>query len=388
MTMFKNGHQQAIKRAASVCRAVANGDFEQRIIGISDDETTAELENSINLMIDRTDAYLRETQACFDYVSQNKHFRLISEKGMTGSFRNASRSVNSTIHGIKKRHDGFTDLAAQLEAELSDVVSSVSDTISTLRSAADRVDSHSTMANQECLTVASGAEEASTNMQSVATSAEELTSSINEINRQVDTSAELAFGAVDKSQAMNKTISSLSDFSKKIGAVVDLINAIADQTNLLALNATIEAARAGEAGKGFAIVAQEVKSLAGQTAAATESIGSQIHELQNTTQAAVSANEDISAAISQINESCSSISVSVSEQSEATNEIARNVEEAALGTTEVTSGVTHVQSATDQTRDTALEVVQASESLLDQERQLTGLRSNISEFLSDLRRAG
>ena len=386
--MFKNNHQSAIKRAAKVCQAVANGDFEQRIIGISKDRDTADMENAINLMIDRTDAYLRETQACFTYVSQNKHFRLISEKGMKGSFRNASRSVNMTIHGIKIRHEGFTDLASQLEMELSAVVEAVSGTVSSLRAAADRVDANSSMANEECMTVASGAEEASTNMQSVAASAEELTSSINEINRQVDVSAELAAGAVDKSQAMNKTISGLAEFSNKIGAVVDLINAIADQTNLLALNATIEAARAGEAGKGFAIVAQEVKSLAGQTASATESIAAQINELQGTTQAAVEANETISAAIVQINESCTSISASVAEQSEATNEIARNVEEAALGTSEVTSGVTAVQAATDRTRETASEVVQASESLLDQERQLTGLRENISGFLTDLRKTG
>jgi methyl-accepting chemotaxis protein len=383
-----NKDDKAIKRAARICRAVANGDFEQRIIGISDDDDVAEMENAINLLIDRTDAYLRESQACFDYVSRNKHFRLIAEQGMLGSFRNAARSVNTTIGSIQTRHAGFTELASELECELSQVMGNVSNTVTTLRAAAEQVDDHSTNANQQCLSVASGAEETAVNMQTVAASAEELFASVGEINRQVEGSAKLAGDAVGKSQAMNETIEGLAGASAKIGEVIVLINTIANQTNLLALNATIEAARAGEAGRGFAIVAQEVKSLAGQTASATDSIGAQIKALQLSTASAVDANSQINDAISEINVMCNAIASAVTQQHSATSEISRTVEEAALGTQEMTSGISMAQQAADKTRDTAADVLLSTNSLLDQEKNLEALKQNITQFLGDLRKTG
>ncbi len=128
--------------------------------------------------------------------------------------------------------------------------------------------------------VAAASEEASTNVQSVASATEELTSSVNEISRQVQESARMAGDAVDQARKTNDRVSELSKAAARIGDVVELINTIAGQTNLLALNATIEAARAGEAGRGFAVVASEVKALAEQTAKATGEIGQQISGIQ------------------------------------------------------------------------------------------------------------
>ncbi len=380
--------REAIRRAATIVKRVADGDFEQRIIGVSSDPEVAELETSINLLIDRTDAYLRESQTCVEYVKKNKHFRLIPETGMVGSFRNAARAVNTTLFAIKQRHEGFLELGNRLETQLSDVMSKVSDTITALRGNADALDTTSGQTSEQCTTVAAGAEEASANMQSVAASAEELTSSIEEINRQVVQSAGLAAAAVDKSSAMNETITGLNGVTVRIGDIVKLIQGIADQTNLLALNATIEAARAGEAGRGFAIVAQEVKMLAGQTAKATDQIGHQISELQGTMTGAVAANSDISDAIVQINDACNAIATAVTEQSAATSEIARNVTEAALGTEDVSSGIGIVQSATRTTRDMVASVVGSTETLSNQEASLSELRTNIVEFLTDVRRVG
>tara|TARA_R110000868_G_scaffold158190_4_gene386163 strand:+ start:17695 stop:18864 length:1170 start_codon:yes stop_codon:yes gene_type:complete len=385
---FGNSDRQTIRRAARIVRAVAEGDFEQRIIGVSSDPEVAEMEHAINLLIDRTDAYLRESQTCVEYVRQNKHYRLIPETGMVGSFKTAARAVNTTLWGIKQRHEDFLELAAELEKQLTEVVGNVSSTISSLRDAASAVEGTSNEANQQCLSVAAGAEQASANMQNVAASAEELTSSIGEINRQVVSSADMASDAVTKSTSMSTTIEGLSDVSRSIGDVVKLINDIAEQTNLLALNATIEAARAGEAGKGFAIVAQEVKQLAGQTATATHSISENIQELQATVTRAVEANVSISGVIENISHAFNAIAGAVTEQSAATGEIARNVGEAAQGTTEVSSGIAFVQSATVSTRETVTGVVQCSDNLFEQERNLESLRGNISGFLTTLRKVG
>ena len=380
--------RDAIRRAARIVRAVADGDFEQRIIGVSSDPEVAEMENAINRLIDRTDAYLRESQTCVEYVRKNKHFRLIPETGMVGSFKAAAHAVNTTLYAIKERHDGFLDLGSKLESQLTEVMGKVSETISALRGNAASLDDTSGQASEQCTTVAAGAEEASANMQSVAASAEELTSSIEEINRQVVQSAGLADTAVDKSRAMSETITGLNGSTSRIGDIVKLIQGIADQTNLLALNATIEAARAGEAGRGFAIVAQEVKTLAGQTAEATDQIGQQIGELQGSMTGAVSANTDISDAIEQINASCNAIATAVTEQSAATAEIARNVSEAALGTGDVSNGIGIVQNATLSTRNMVESVVGSTEILSQQEANLTELRENIVGFLEDVRRVG
>ncbi|WP_339332797.1 methyl-accepting chemotaxis protein [uncultured Maricaulis sp.] len=380
--------REAIRRATRIVAAVADGDFEQRIIGVSSDPEVAAMEIAINRLIDRTDAYLRESQTCVEYVRKNKHFRLIPETGMVGSFRNAARAVNTTLYAIKSRHDGFLDLGSRLETQLSEVMGNVSSTISALRGNADALDTTSGQASEQCTTVAAGAEEASTNMQSVAASAEELTSSIEEINRQVVQSAGLADQAVEKSRAMNQTITGLDGVTDRIGDIVKLIQGIADQTNLLALNATIEAARAGEAGRGFAIVAQEVKTLAGQTADATDQISHQISELQGTMSGAVTANTDISSAIEQINAACNAIATAVTQQSAATAEIARNVSEAALGTGDVSNGIGVVQNATQTTRDMVASVMTSTDTLTTQEENLNALRGNIVSFLEDVRRVG
>ena len=386
--MFNTKDRQAIRRATEIVEAVANGDFEKRIIGVSSDPEVAAMELAINRLIDRTDAYLRESQTCVEYVRRNQHFRLIPETGMVGAFKNAARAVNTTLYGIKEKHDGCIDLAADLEAQLSEVMTNVTEAIGTLRTTADSLETNAANASERCVGAAAGAEEASVHMQSVAASAEELTSSISEINRQVVGSADLANGAVEKSRAMNATINGLNGVTARIGDVVKLIQAIADQTNLLALNATIEAARAGEAGKGFAIVAQEVKTLAGQTAQATEEISGQISELQATMSGAVNANDSISTAIEDINTACNAIAAAVTEQSAATGEIARNVNEAAEGTGEVSSGISIVQQATQSTQDSVGRVVSSTDILLKQEQSLNGLRANISDFLADLRKVG
>ena len=187
-----------------------------------------------------------------------------------------------------------------------------------------------------------------------------------------------------QAQQTDEQIASLSQAASKIGDVVQLIADIASQTNLLALNATIEAARAGEAGKGFAVVASEVKTLANQTARATEEISSKVVEMQAATAHSVDAVKAIGKTISQIAQIATGIAAAVDEQNAATGEIARNVQQAAQGTAEVTGGITEVANGAGKVGQASAEVLGASGDL---GRDAEVLRSEVDNFLSRIKSA-
>jgi methyl-accepting chemotaxis protein len=218
----------------------------------------------------------------------------------------------------------------------------------------------------------------------VASATEELTSSVNEIGRQVRESARMANAAVDQARKTNDRVGELSKAAARIGDVVELINTIAGQTNLLALNATIEAARAGEAGRGFAVVASEVKALAEQTAKATGEIGQQISGIQAATQESVGAIREISGTIEKLSEISSTIEAAVEQQGEATQEISRNVQQAALGTTQVSSNIADVLRGASETGSASSQVLSAAQSLSGDSNRL---RLEVDKFMNTVRAA-
>ncbi|MDE5455697.1 HAMP domain-containing protein [Bradyrhizobium sp. CSA112] len=281
--------------------------------------------------------------------------------------------------------------ANRMEARIVEFESTVRNALESLQTAASSMQSTaksmSATADQSSAlvsAVATAAEQTSANVQTVSSGTEELSSSIEEIGRQVITSAEIARKAVDDAGATDATMQGLADNAARISVVVDLIQTIASQTNLLALNATIEAARAGDAGRGFAVVASEVKSLANQTAKATDEIRQQIVSMQTVTTSAVSAIRNISNTISEINEVTTAIAAAVEEQGAATREIARNIQHAAGGTSEVSSNIVGVSSASTQAGTAAGQVLTASDAL---RREADVLREEIDVFLSNIRAA-
>jgi methyl-accepting chemotaxis protein len=296
----------------------------------------------------------------------------------------AGAKANQDKHAAEQRKADMVRLADTFETAVGEIVDTVSSAATRLEASASTLTSTAERTQQLTAMVAAASGEASTNVQSVASSAEEMASSVNEISRQVQESARIASDAVEQARTTNDRVGELSKAASRIGDVVELINTIAGQTNLLALNATIEAARAGEAGRGFAVVASEVKALAEQTAKATGEIGQQITGIQAATQDSVNAIKEISNTIERLSEISSTIASAVEEQGAATQEISRNVQQAAEGTQLVSSNITDVQRGAGETGSASSQVHSAAQSL---SRDSNRLKLEVDKFLDNVRAA-
>jgi methyl-accepting chemotaxis protein len=231
---------------------------------------------------------------------------------------------------------------------------------------------------------AGASETASEHVRSAATASDELSLSIADISRRVEESNGIAAEAVQQAAATDQRINELSEAGARIGNVVKLITSIAEQTNLLALNATIEAARAGEAGRGFAVVAQEVKTLAGQTAKATEEIGSQIANMQLATQESVAAIKAIGQTIERISGIATSISGAVEQQRTATQNIAQSVRSAASGTADVVSNIRNAARGAEETGESSNRMFTSAKTLSAESLRL---KAEVGKFLDGMRAA-
>jgi methyl-accepting chemotaxis protein len=284
----------------------------------------------------------------------------------------------TAIRSQEQRRAIIDSAITSFRPQVEKLLSGVSASATAMRSTASLLFGSSDQTSQRAESAVQAFNEASVNVETAAVAADELSRSISEISRQLTHTSNIVNMATEEARSTDQQIAGLAAGAQKIGDVVKLIRNIAGQTNLLALNATIEAARAGDAGKGFAVVASEVKSLAVQTAKATEEIAGHIMAVQNSTSGAVDAIRQIAARMQEINHYTAAVAASVEQQNSATSEISHNVASAADGTGQVVTVLNDVTGAATETRGSAEVVRDASGTV---ETAVSNLRREVEDFL-------
>ncbi|QFS98905.1 Methyl-accepting chemotaxis protein 1 [Labrenzia sp. THAF191b] len=363
--------RQGLVAATEVCSQIGWGNFEVRAKDYTEAGEVRELMTSMNHMIDRTDAFLREAAASMTAIENNRYYRRIQPGGLNGSYLQNAEIMNMAIETIKGRVGAFRQSTDSFESQISQIAQSLMASAEQMTGTAEEMET-SAVSNSEVVTaIADAADLTAENVNAAASAADHLSSTANEISGQIERSIEIARAAVTQVTQGQDKANSLRTSAEAIGEIIDLISSIADQTNLLALNATIEAARAGEMGKGFAVVAAEVKELATQTAKATQEITQSLEEVDAASRDTAQSFDTISKTITEIESITTMISNASVKQAEATQAIQENVTNTVACTNKVTGIVDGVAQNAATTHAASKTVLSSAESMSSNAGQLT-----------------
>ena len=371
-----------IQHAVEVCRRIAAGDFEARILLIPENEGTADLLRSINDMIDGCDAFVREATAAMDAVRHNKYFRRILPGGLHGALLQGADIINGATASIEMRIRQFERRTGELESSIGSVVTKLNQGATAMSGTAGNLRVGASTTRESINSIATASEQATSDMRSVTTATAQLSASARAVGADVQRSAEIAGRAVVRVSEAAGSVDVLKTVAAHINEVVKSINAIASQTNLLALNATIEAARAGEAGRGFAVVAHEVKALATQTSKFTADIEAQVGQVHTAADRVGVSIAEIGEVIAEVSDITSKVASASDDQAQATAEIARIVDDAFRVVGEIAENIQALAQAAATTEQLATSTMAASGDLSAQSGILT---TEIGAYLDQAR---
>lgn len=378
-----NAVASPLQSMTKVMKDMSEGDLDVDIPGAGRKDEIGSMADAVNVFKVNAIEQLRlEKEAEESRIAQEEaeRNRINEEKAAEVRQRDHERKLEEEAEN--KRFSDRQEMAQKFEDKIGNIMETVSSAATELNATSGSMNQSATSMKDESVSAASATNQAGENVQVVASAAEEMTASVNDISQQLGNASRASENALTSVNFATDRVNQMANSSNKISEIILLINDIAEQTNLLALNATIEAARAGDAGKGFAVVASEVKSLASQTATATDEIRKQINEMQESTQSAVSAVGEISTTIGELDEISSTIAAGMEQQTSAMQEISRNLLEAAQGTEAAGDNVKNVSGLAEETGNAASDVLNASDEL---SVQASTMKDAVEEFLQEIR---
>lgn len=347
-------------RAAEVCRRAADGDLEARLLDVPDGGSIGQIQSAVNRLLDISDAFVREAKGATTAMSEGRYYRALLVRGMPGAYREAATAISGTSHTMQTKATEFRELAIGFERDACGAVGTVA---VGLREAATDMAAIAEGAHDEAQAAAGAVRTATDNVHAIAAAAEEMSASVAEIALQSTRSSSATHQAAEDATGAAKLVQALAGACGRVEDVISLVSEVAGKTRLLALNASIEAATAGAAGSGFAVVANEVRTLAGQSADAAQTIHVHVGEMRQATANAVAAIQDIVTQIHEVATTATAIAAAAEQQRAATAEIARSIQQTATSARVAQGGIERLTVTAHKTGGAARQVLEATGAL-------------------------